>query len=96
MSAERYMSSVKVGPKGQIVIPKEVREMFGITPGDTLLILADSSKGIALERYQTFEKIADAIFQGRAKELYPDHSEEDSRQFARTIRDLKETPEDSE
>ena len=96
MSAEQYMSSVKVGPKGQIVIPKEVREMFGITPGDTLLILADSSKGIALERYQTFEKIADAIFQGRAKELYPDHSEEDSRQFALTIRDLKETPEDSE
>ena len=96
MSAEQYMSSVKVGPKGQIVIPKEVREMFGITPGDTLLILADSSKGIALERYQTFEKIADAIFQGRAKELYPDHSEEDSRQFAQTIRELKETPEDSE
>ena len=96
MSAEQYMSSVKVGPKGQIVIPKEVREMFGITPGDTLLILADSSKGIALERYQTFEKIADAIFQGRAKELYPDHSEEDSKQFAQTIRELKETPEDSE
>ena len=96
MSAEQYMSSVKVGPKGQIVIPKEVREMFGITPGDTLLILADSSKGIALERYQTFEKIADAIFQGRAKELYPDHSEANSRQFAQAIRELKETPKDSE
>ena len=90
MSAEQYMSSVKVGPKGQIVIPKEVREMFVIRPGDTLLILADSSRGIALERYKTFEKIADAIFQGRARELYPDHSEEDSRSFARAIRDLKE------
>lgn len=90
MSTEQYMSSVKVGPKGQIVIPKEVREMFGIHPGDTLLILADSSKGIALERYETFEKIADAIFQGRARELYPDHSEEDSRSFARAIRELKE------
>lgn len=96
MAADQYMSSVKVGPKGQIVIPKEVREMFGIQPGDTLLILADSSKGIALERYQTFEKIADAIFQGRAKELYPEHSEDESRNFAQTIRDLKHSEEREE
>ena len=94
MPTEQYMSSVKVGPKGQIVIPKEVREMFGIHPGDTLLILADSSKGIALERYETFEKIADAIFQGRARELYPDHSEEDSRSFVRAIQELKEPAEE--
>ena len=58
MAAEQYMSSVKVGPKGQIVIPKEVREMFGIRPGDTLLLLADVNRGIAL---QTFEK-ADPVF----------------------------------
>ena len=96
MAADQYMSSVKVGPMGQIVIPKEVREMFGIQPGDTLLILADSSKGIALERYQTFEKIADAIFQGRAKELYPEHSEDESRNFAQTIRDLKHSEEREE
>lgn len=96
MAADQYMSSVKVGPRGQIVIPKEVREMFGIQPGDTLLILADSSKGIALERYQTFEKIADAIFQGRAKELYPEHSEDESRNFAQTIRDLKHSEEREE
>ena len=96
MAADQYMSSVKVGPRGQIVILKEVREMFGIQPGDTLLILADSSKGIALERYQTFEKIADAIFQGRAKELYPEHSEDESRNFAQTIRDLKHSEEREE
>ena len=30
-----YMSSVKLGPKGQIVIPKEARAMFGLEPGDT-------------------------------------------------------------
>ena len=35
---ERYfMASVKIGPKGQIVIPKEAREMFGVEPGDTLV-----------------------------------------------------------
>ena len=52
---ERYfMSSVKLGPKGQIVIPKEAREMFGIAPGDTLVLLADRKKGIAL---QTTDKL---------------------------------------
>ncbi len=44
----KYMAPVKVGPKGQIVIPAEVREMFGIRPGDTLLLLADLERGIAL------------------------------------------------
>ena len=36
-----YMSSVRAGPKGQIVIPKEAREMFGIEPGDMLVLLAE-------------------------------------------------------
>ena len=43
-----YMSSVRVGPKGQIVIPKEAREMVGIEPGDMLVLLADQKRGIAL------------------------------------------------
>ncbi len=52
---ERYfMSSVKIGPKGQIVIPKEARDMFGLEPGDTLVLLADKKKGIAL---QTADKL---------------------------------------
>ena len=53
MPEGKYLASVKLGPKGQIVVPKEVREMFGIRPGDTLLLLADVNRGIAL---QTFEK----------------------------------------
>ena len=44
-----YMASVKIGPKGQIVIPKEAREMFGIAPGDTLVLLADKKRGIAMQ-----------------------------------------------
>lgn len=44
----KFMAPVKVGPKGQIVIPAEVREMLGIRAGDTLLLLADRIEGIAL------------------------------------------------
>jgi AbrB family looped-hinge helix DNA binding protein len=39
---------VKVGEKGQIVIPKEARDMFGITPGETLLLLGDLKQGLAI------------------------------------------------
>lgn len=88
--SSKYMGSVKVGQKGQIVIPKEVRDMFDINSGDTLLLLADSKKGIAIERMGVFNKIADAIFKGRAKEIYPDHSEEDSKVFANKIKQLNE------
>lgn len=93
-SSDKFMSSVKVGPKGQIVIPKEVRDMFQINPGDTLLLLADAQKGIAIERYGVFAKIADAIFAGKAKEIYPEHTEEDSITFARAIREVQEGNED--
>ena len=37
----KYLASVRVGPKGQIVIPKEARELFGIQPGDTLREVLD-------------------------------------------------------
>lgn len=87
---DKYMGSVKVGPKGQIVIPKEIRDMFNISPGDTLVILADAEKGIALERFDRFNQIADAIFSGKAKQLYPEHTEEDSISFAKTIKAMKE------
>lgn len=49
-----FMASVRLGPKGQIVIPKEVREMFGVAPGDTMVLLADRKKGVAL---QTVDKL---------------------------------------
>ena len=39
-----YMASVRLGPKGQIVIPKDAREMFGLEPGDTLVLLADKKR----------------------------------------------------
>ena len=46
--AGRYISMVKVGEKGQIVIPKAARAMFDIQPGSMLVLLADTERGIAL------------------------------------------------
>lgn len=43
---KHIFGTVRVGEKGQIVIPKEARELFGIAPGDTLLILGDDKSGI--------------------------------------------------
>jgi AbrB family looped-hinge helix DNA binding protein len=39
---------VKVGEKGQIVIPKEARDLFGIRPGDSLMLVGDEASGIAV------------------------------------------------
>ena len=53
-----------VGTKGQIVIPKEAREMFGIRPGDTLIILGDTDHGLAIPRKEAFEEWASIVFGG--------------------------------
>lgn len=84
---QRYMSTVKLGPKGQIVIPKEVREMFGLEPGDSLLLLADVKRGIALQRQSLMVKIADAIFSGAGRTIYPQEPEEDLQHFAQAIQE---------
>ena len=42
---DRFIVSVKVGPKGQITIPKEAREMFDIKEGESLLVMGDKSRG---------------------------------------------------
>ena len=44
----KYAWTVKVGEKGQFVIPKEARDVFGINPGDTLIVLGDVERGLAI------------------------------------------------
>ena len=44
----KYAWTVKVGEKGQFVIPKEAREIFNINPGDTLIVLGDVEQGLAI------------------------------------------------
>ncbi len=58
----RYAWTVKVGEKGQFVIPKEARDLFGIRPGDTLLLLGDSEQGIAIPPKAVAEALVDRIF----------------------------------
>lgn len=50
--------TVKVGERGQIVIPKEARELFDIRPGDNLLLLGDEEKGIAIVKEDLMKKFA--------------------------------------
>lgn len=58
----KYAWTVKVGEKGQIVIPKEAREVFDIHPGDTLIVLGDVNQGIAIPPKELFPKIAKMVF----------------------------------
>lgn len=57
----RFMSLVKVGEKGQIVIPKGARDIFDIKPGDSLLLLADVHQGIALVQADAYFQFADML-----------------------------------
>ena len=54
---------VKVGDKGQIVIPKDARKIFGIEPGDTLMLLGDQ-KGMALLKTEIFQAVIDQAMEG--------------------------------
>lgn len=58
----KYAWTVTVGEKGQFVIPKQARELFDIHPGDTLMLLADIERGIAIPPKSAFEKLAETIF----------------------------------
>ena len=57
----KYLWTAKVGEKGQIVIPKEARDVFHIQPGETLLLFGDEAKGIAIAKYEAFTQFANTI-----------------------------------
>lgn len=60
--------TAKVGEKGQIVIPKEARKIFGIEAGDTLLILGDEKNGIIVSKPEVIESVAEEILRNMQKE----------------------------
>lgn len=50
MPPGKFIGAVQVGENGQIVMPREVLELFGLKPGDSMMVLADKKKGIVLRR----------------------------------------------
>jgi len=61
----KHAWTAKVGEKGQIVIPKEAREIFGISPGDTLLLLGDEDQGIAIVKNDVFISFAETVMKAQ-------------------------------
>ena len=62
-NSKRVFGTAKVGDRGQIVIPKEAREYFGIEPGDTLLILGKHETCLIVTKPETLNDLATQIFQ---------------------------------
>lgn len=60
--AGKFAWTATVGEKGQIVIPKQARELFGIRPGDTLLLLGDLERGLAIPKGGAFAELFDKAF----------------------------------
>ena len=64
-SKDKYLFGIcKVGEKGQIVIPKDARKVFDIKAGDSLVLLGDLKKGMALVKADVFTAVADEIIDG--------------------------------
>ena len=65
---DKYAWTVTVGTKGQIVIPKEARDLFGIEPGDAIVLLADAKRGIAIPPKDSFLSMMKGVFQSEEDE----------------------------
>ncbi len=63
----KYAWTAKVGEKGQIVIPKEAREIFQIAPGDTILLLGDERRGIAIVNNAQMIRFAEAVLNAQTE-----------------------------
>ena len=58
---DKFVGISRVGEKGQIVIPKEIRTMFNINPGDSIIVLCDKEKGIALLKADVIDSLTDKV-----------------------------------
>ena len=64
IAEDRFIVSVKVGPKGQITVPKEARAMFDIKEGDTLMVMGDKTRGLALVKDSEFYQLMGDFYAG--------------------------------
>jgi AbrB family looped-hinge helix DNA binding protein len=63
MKGKHFFSSVKVGDRGQIVIPIDARKMFDINPGDQLLIFGVENKGLAIAKASLLKDFIAKLFE---------------------------------
>lgn len=68
MEKDKFIWTVKVSDKGQIVIPKQAREVFDIKTGDTLIMFGDISKGIAITKYDKYLEFANEILNAKTED----------------------------
>ena len=66
--ARHIFGTARVGDRGQIVIPKDAREFYGIKPGDTLLILGDEESGMVVTKPEVLSELAAKILSQIGKE----------------------------
>ncbi|MBQ7785582.1 MAG: AbrB/MazE/SpoVT family DNA-binding domain-containing protein [Clostridia bacterium] len=59
--SRHIFGTAKVGERGQIVIPKDAREFYGIESGDTLLILGDEQNGMVVTKPEILSDLAERI-----------------------------------
>ena len=62
VNGRHVFGTVRVGERGQIVIPKEARELFGIAQGDTLLVLGDEKHGLFISKPEVIDNVAEQLF----------------------------------
>lgn len=62
MKQDKFIWTTKVGERGQIVIPKEARDIFNIKSGDSIILFGDINRGIAIGKYEDYSDIVDKAF----------------------------------
>lgn len=67
MKKEKFIWTARVGDKGQIVIPKEARDLFDIKTGDSLILFGDLNRGIAIAKYNDYKDFVEQIFEKTQK-----------------------------
>jgi len=65
----KYAWTATVGEKGQIVIPKQARDLFDIKPGDSVLILGDEARGLAIPNKGMLAELNARVFADESDEV---------------------------